>query len=81
MRLGWRGRRWGPPSWDIKLTPTSVPQNDAGGQRVLVNKWSTFLKARLVCSVPGPGGAETHFDQLGKGMANQGVGIGRAQSG
>nr|XP_012626975.1 semaphorin-3G isoform X2 [Microcebus murinus] len=27
--------------------------NDAGGQRVLVNKWSTFLKARLVCSVPG----------------------------
>lgn len=45
------------------------PQNDAGGQRVLVNKWSTFLKARLLCSVPGPGGAETHFDQLGKGMA------------
>ncbi|XP_016041955.2 semaphorin-3G isoform X2 [Erinaceus europaeus] len=38
--------------------------NDVGGQRVLVNKWSTFLKARLVCSVPGPGGAETHFDQL-----------------
>ncbi|KAM4855282.1 semaphorin-3G [Urocitellus parryii] len=38
--------------------------NDAGGQRVLVNKWSTFLKARLVCSVPSPGGAETHFDQL-----------------
>ncbi|XP_007950243.1 semaphorin-3G [Orycteropus afer afer] len=38
--------------------------NDAGGQRVLVNKWSTFLKARLVCSVPGPGGAETHFHQL-----------------
>ncbi|XP_006876085.1 PREDICTED: semaphorin-3G [Chrysochloris asiatica] len=38
--------------------------NDAGGQRVLVNKWSTFLKATLVCSVPGPGGAETHFHQL-----------------
>ncbi|XP_075405119.1 semaphorin-3G [Tenrec ecaudatus] len=38
--------------------------NDAGGQRVLVNKWSTFLKARLLCSVPGPGGAETHFNQL-----------------
>uniref|UniRef100_A0A4W2E3Q7 Semaphorin 3G n=1 Tax=Bos indicus x Bos taurus TaxID=30522 RepID=A0A4W2E3Q7_BOBOX len=38
--------------------------NDAGGQRVLVNKWSTFLKARLLCSVPGPGSAETHFDQL-----------------
>lgn len=55
----------------IKLTPPSIPQNDAGGQRVLVNKWSTFLKARLVCSVPGPGGAETHFDQLGKGMATR----------
>ncbi|XP_037386221.1 semaphorin-3G [Talpa occidentalis] len=41
-----------------------VCMNDVGGQRVLVNKWSTFLKARLVCSVPGPGGAETHFDQL-----------------
>ncbi|KAB0378395.1 semaphorin-3G isoform X2 [Muntiacus reevesi] len=41
-----------------------VCMNDAGGQRVLVNKWSTFLKARLLCSVPGPGGAETHFDQL-----------------
>ncbi|XP_074139534.1 semaphorin-3G isoform X2 [Sminthopsis crassicaudata] len=38
--------------------------NDAGGQRVLVNKWSTFLKARLVCSVPAPGGADTYFDQL-----------------
>lgn len=35
---------------------------------MLVNKWSTFLKARLLCSVPGPGGAETHFDQLGKDM-------------
>ncbi|XP_053932982.1 semaphorin-3G isoform X2 [Cuculus canorus] len=38
--------------------------NDAGGQRVLVNKWSTFNKARLVCSVPGPGGIDTHFDEL-----------------
>ncbi|KAM9592760.1 semaphorin-3G [Trichechus inunguis] len=38
--------------------------NDAGGQRVLVNRWSTFLKARLLCSVPGLGGAETHFHQL-----------------
>lgn len=34
---------------------------------MLVNRWSSFLKARLLCSVPGPGGAETHFDQLGKG--------------
>ncbi|XP_034295609.1 semaphorin-3G isoform X1 [Pantherophis guttatus] len=38
--------------------------NDAGGQRVLVNKWSTFNKARLVCSVPGPDGIDTHFDEL-----------------
>lgn len=53
-----------------------LPQNDAGGQRVLVNKWSTFLKARLVCSVPGPDGAETHFDQLGKGSAGAGLGAG-----
>lgn len=29
-----------------------------------MNKWSTFLKARLVCSVPGPDGIETHFDEL-----------------
>lgn len=39
-------------------------QNDIGGQRSLVNKWSTFQKARLVCSVPGPDGLQTHFDQL-----------------
>lgn len=40
-----------------------TPQNDVGGQRSLVNKWTTFLKARLVCSVPGIEG-DTHFDQL-----------------
>lgn len=34
---------------------------------MLVNKWSTFNKARLVCSVPGPGGIDTYFDELGKG--------------
>lgn len=39
-------------------------QNDDGGHCCLVNKWSTFLKARLVCSVPGPDGIETHFDEL-----------------
>ncbi|XP_004839827.1 semaphorin-3E isoform X2 [Heterocephalus glaber] len=38
--------------------------NDAGGQRILVNKWATFLKARLVCSVPGGNGIDTHFDEL-----------------
>lgn len=47
----------------------SLPQNDVGGQRVLVNKWSTFIKARLVCSVPGPHGIDTHFNQLGKTLS------------
>ncbi|XP_078518007.1 semaphorin-3A-like isoform X1 [Lissotriton helveticus] len=41
-----------------------VCKSDVGGQRSLVHKWSTFLKARLVCSAPGPGGLETHFDEL-----------------
>lgn len=39
-------------------------QNDDGGQRSLVNKWTTFLKARLVCSVIGADGVETYFDEL-----------------
>ncbi|KAM5237265.1 semaphorin-3E [Ctenodactylus gundi] len=38
--------------------------NDVGGQRILVNKWTTFLKARLVCSVPGANGIDTYFDEL-----------------
>ena len=29
-----------------------------------MNKWTTFLKARLVCSVPGLNGIDTHFDEL-----------------
>ncbi|XP_068962688.1 semaphorin-3E-like [Petaurus breviceps papuanus] len=41
-----------------------VCANDVGGQRILVNKWSSFLKARLVCSVPGINGIDTHFDEL-----------------
>ncbi|CAJ1055494.1 semaphorin-3ab-like [Xyrichtys novacula] len=41
-----------------------VCKNDIGGQRSLVNKWSTFQKARMVCSVPGPDGLQTHFNQL-----------------
>lgn len=63
--------------WATSLDPTPPPlpleasfssplidsQNDVGGQRSLVNKWTTFLKARLVCSVPGVEG-DTHFDQL-----------------
>ncbi|NXV86208.1 SEM3B protein, partial [Calonectris borealis] len=41
-----------------------ICRNDVGGQRSLVNKWTTFLKARLVCAVQGPDGADTHFDEL-----------------
>lgn len=41
-------------------------QNDVGGKRSLINRWTTFLKARLVCSVPGPSGVDTQFDELGK---------------
>lgn len=39
-------------------------QNDMGGHRSLVNKWTTFLKARLMCAVPGVNGIDTHFDEL-----------------
>ncbi|XP_030072504.1 semaphorin-3E [Microcaecilia unicolor] len=38
--------------------------NDVGGQRTSVNKWTTFLKTRLICSVAGPNGIDTHFDDL-----------------
>uniref|UniRef100_A0A7N8Y983 Sema domain, immunoglobulin domain (Ig), short basic domain, secreted, (semaphorin) 3D n=1 Tax=Mastacembelus armatus TaxID=205130 RepID=A0A7N8Y983_9TELE len=41
-----------------------VCKNDMGGLRSLTNKWTTFLKARLVCSFPGPDGVDTHFDEL-----------------
>ncbi|XP_007950183.1 semaphorin-3B [Orycteropus afer afer] len=40
-----------------------ICRNDVGGQRSLVSKWTTFLKARLVCSVLGVEG-DTHFDQI-----------------
>jgi len=46
------------------LTIYRLTLNDVGGQRILVNKWSTFLKARLVCSVPGMNGIDTYFDEL-----------------
>ena len=46
------------------MTSVFSPQNDDGGHCCLVNKWSTFLKARLICSVPGADGIETHFDEL-----------------
>ncbi|KAM9855066.1 LOW QUALITY PROTEIN: semaphorin-3E [Aulostomus maculatus] len=41
-----------------------VCANDQGGQRMLVNRWSSFLKTRLICSVAGPNGIDTHFDDL-----------------
>lgn len=41
-------------------------QNDVGGLRSLTNKWTTFLKTRLVCSIPSPDGVDTHFDELRK---------------
>ncbi|XP_070594875.1 semaphorin-3B isoform X1 [Erythrolamprus reginae] len=41
-----------------------ICRNDMGGQRSLVNKWTTFLKARLVCAVPGTDGNDTYFDHL-----------------
>lgn len=48
----------------LKLTSCVFVQNDLGGHRSLVNKWTTFLKARLLCSVPGVNGIDTHFDEL-----------------
>ncbi|XP_038856318.1 semaphorin-3E [Salvelinus namaycush] len=41
-----------------------VCANDQGGQRMLVNRWSSFLKTRLICSVAGSNGIDTHFDKL-----------------
>ncbi|XP_061642322.1 semaphorin-3D-like isoform X2 [Phyllopteryx taeniolatus] len=52
--------------WDKKIYSrvARVCKNDVGGRRSLINRWTTFLKARLVCSVPGPSGVHTHFDRL-----------------
>ncbi|XP_026876046.2 semaphorin-3aa isoform X2 [Electrophorus electricus] len=50
-----------------KATISRVAQlckNDEGGHRSLVNKWTTFLKAKLTCSVPGLNGIDTYFDEL-----------------
>ncbi|XP_056131577.1 semaphorin-3C [Lampris incognitus] len=49
---------------DIHTMVARVCPNDIGGQRSLVNKWTTFLKARMVCSVLEDDGTETHFDEL-----------------
>ncbi|XP_013870771.1 semaphorin-3D [Austrofundulus limnaeus] len=52
--------------WDQRVYSrvARVCKNDVGGKRSLINRWTTFLKARLVCSVPGPSGVDTHFDEL-----------------
>ncbi|KAM6981346.1 semaphorin-3D [Aplochiton taeniatus] len=52
--------------WDKRVYSrvARVCKNDVGGKRSLINRWTTFLKARLVCSVPGPSGVNTQFDEL-----------------
>uniref|UniRef100_A0A8D3EGA1 Semaphorin-3C n=1 Tax=Scophthalmus maximus TaxID=52904 RepID=A0A8D3EGA1_SCOMX len=50
---------------NIHTMVARVCPSDIGGQRSLVNKWTTFLKARMVCSVLEEDGTETHFDELG----------------
>ncbi|XP_068162969.1 semaphorin-3C [Antennarius striatus] len=49
---------------NIHTMVARVCPNDIGGQRSLVNKWTTFLKARMVCSVLEEDGTETYFDEL-----------------
>lgn len=41
-----------PFSW---RAPRACLQGDAGGERVLQKKWTTFLKAQLSCSLPDDG--------------------------
>lgn len=52
--------------WDRRVYSrvARVCKNDMGGKRSLINRWTTFLKARLVCSIPGPSGVDTQFDEL-----------------
>ncbi|XP_054472337.1 semaphorin-3D [Anoplopoma fimbria] len=52
--------------WDKRVYSrvARVCKNDVGGKRSLINRWTTFLKARLVCSVPGPSGVDTQFNEL-----------------
>lgn len=54
-----------PKSTTIHCFSTTVPweltdsvlcfQGDKGGERVLQKKWTTFLKAQLLCSLPDDG--------------------------
>jgi plexin B len=41
--------------------PFAICQSDMGGARTLQRKWTTFLKARLVCSAPD---WHLYFNQL-----------------
>lgn len=43
-----------------------------------MNRWTTFLKARLICSVIGEDGVETRFDELSEAAAGQRLGLTRA---
>ena len=55
-------------------TPVSVClQGDWGGQRTLQKKWTSFLKARLVCSVPD---YELHLNMLRAVSVQQGADAG-----
>lgn len=56
----------------------------------MLNKWTTFLKARLVCSVIGEDGVETFFDELREPffwtervlfLGEEGTGLGCSDSG
>ncbi|XP_055016616.1 semaphorin-3D isoform X2 [Boleophthalmus pectinirostris] len=52
--------------WDKRVYSrvARVCKNDVGGKRSLINRWTTFVKARLLCSIPGPSGVDTMFDEL-----------------
>lgn len=39
----------------VKLCGLLCLQGDRGGERVLQKKWTTFLKAQLLCSLPDDG--------------------------
>lgn len=61
-----RERALDAPQWDTRVYSrvARVCKNDVGGRRSLINRWTTFLKARLLCSVTEPSGVDTHFDEL-----------------
>lgn len=52
--------------WDKRVFSrvARVCKNDIGGKRSLINRWTTFLKARLICAIPGSSGINAHFDRL-----------------